>query len=152
MSDTPAKYRLEHYPQVPCKPFIVDSDDLGYLVKLKETLALQHLFLFDNKMIPDYSNAILISMLAPTDEQSDDHYWNLDDDEIEEILTTGTAEPATTDTLVTETVTYRLSVPDNLISQSEQDNDPDIISNYVADCTSHNIGVQTVIDRTIETA
>jgi len=62
------KLRVLHYPQVPCAPFFVDvkNEEQAYLIQ--ETLANQHLFLFDNNMIPDYCNSIEVVMW---DEDSD---------------------------------------------------------------------------------
>ena len=62
------KLRVLHYPQIPCKPFIVEVKDEEQAFLISETLANQHLFLFDNNMIPDYSNVITVEMW---DENSD---------------------------------------------------------------------------------
>jgi hypothetical protein len=62
------KLRVSHYPQIPCNPFIVEVKDEEQALLIRETLANQHCFLFDNNIIPDYSNAICIEML---DENSD---------------------------------------------------------------------------------
>jgi hypothetical protein len=62
------KLRVSHYPQIPCKPFIVEVKDEEQALLIRETLANQHLFLFDNNMILDYSNVITVEMW---DENSD---------------------------------------------------------------------------------
>ena len=86
MSNT-SKYRLLHFPQIPCKPFVVESDDLQYLVNVKKVLVDQHLFLFENKMIPDYCNTVAIQSLVPEEYRDDDYfdpdspYWDMDDDD-----------------------------------------------------------------------
>lgn len=85
-----SKYRLLHYAQVPCKPFVVESDDLEYLLKIKTILTEQHLFLYNNRVIPDYTNSLMIEELIPEesrgeDDDPEDPYWHLDDDEIQEI-------------------------------------------------------------------
>lgn len=49
-------YRLWHIPQLPMEPFIVESDDLDYLVKLRGVLADYDLFQYENKVKPDYAN------------------------------------------------------------------------------------------------
>ena len=74
------KLRVSHYPQVPCKPFIVEVADEFEASKISNVLANQHLFLFENNIIPDYSNAITVEMW---DENSDGEgkadwidYWN----------------------------------------------------------------------------
>jgi len=56
------KLRVYHFPQVPCKPFIVEVADEFEASKIVNVLAQQHLFLFKEKMIPDYSNAIGVEM------------------------------------------------------------------------------------------
>ena len=56
------KLRVSHFPQIPCKPFIVEVKDEEQAYLIRETLANQHLFLFDNNFIPDYSNVITVEM------------------------------------------------------------------------------------------
>jgi hypothetical protein len=62
------KLQVWHYPQVPCKPFIVDVKDEFEAKKIVYTLASQHLWLYTNRIIPDYSNSIQVMMF---DEDSD---------------------------------------------------------------------------------
>jgi hypothetical protein len=52
------KFRVVHHPQIPCEPFTVDVKDLATACTVSEALADQHLFLFENNFIPDYSNVI----------------------------------------------------------------------------------------------
>lgn len=63
------KLRVLHYPQVPCDPFFVDvkNEEEAYLVQ--QTLADQHLFLFNNNFIDDYTN--VISVVQWDDEGND---------------------------------------------------------------------------------
>jgi hypothetical protein len=56
------KLRVSHYPQIPCKPFTVEVADEIEASRVSSILAEQHLFLFKEKMIPDYSNTILVEM------------------------------------------------------------------------------------------
>ncbi len=56
------KLRVLHYPQIPCEPFFVNVKDEEQAYLIQETLADQHLFLYDNNFIPDYSNVILVQM------------------------------------------------------------------------------------------
>jgi len=56
------KLRVLHYPQIPCKPFTVEVKDEEQAYLVSEALANQHLFLFENKFIPDYANIILVQM------------------------------------------------------------------------------------------
>ena len=68
MKKVSKKLRVLHFPQIPCKPFIVDVKDEEQALLIRETLANQHLFLYKNNIIPDYSNIITVLMW---DEDSD---------------------------------------------------------------------------------
>jgi len=54
--------RVLHFPQVPCKPFVAPAPNVEAAVQLAEALALQHLWLFENRIIPDYSNVISVEV------------------------------------------------------------------------------------------
>jgi len=62
------KLRVVHIPQVPCKSFAVDVDDEVEAKKIIDVLVYQHQFLYNNRIIPDYSNVIFVEMW---DEDSD---------------------------------------------------------------------------------
>lgn len=62
------KLRVSHFPNIPCKPFIVEVKNEEQALLIKETLANQHLFSYKNNFIQDYSNAITVEMW---DENSD---------------------------------------------------------------------------------
>lgn len=62
MKNVPNKLRVAHFPQIPCKPFYVYVKDEEQAFLVMEALANQHLFLFENNMIPDYSNILLVQM------------------------------------------------------------------------------------------
>jgi len=62
------KLQVRHYPQIPCKPFIVNVKDEFEAKKIADVLANQHLWLYENRIIPDYSNAGEVVMW---DEDSD---------------------------------------------------------------------------------
>ena len=87
---TQTAYKLAHFPDIPCKPFEVFSDDLEYLARTCNVLAEQHLFLFDNRFIPDYTNALVISERIPesdmTDEDRDYPWWDMMKYEVAEVL------------------------------------------------------------------
>lgn len=75
------KLRVIHFPQVPCKPFIVNVKDEEEAHKISEVLAEQHLWLLEQNIIPDYSNAICVEMFDETAEVEKDEdqwcdYWN----------------------------------------------------------------------------
>lgn len=85
MKQATNKLRVSHFPQIPCKPFIVEVKDEEQASLIVNTLANQHLFLFDNNFIPDYSNVIIVEMLEDGEWIS---YWNEEElmefDEFEE--------------------------------------------------------------------
>ena len=62
MKNVPNKLRVLHYPQVPCKLFFVDVKDEEQAFVVAEALANQHLFLYKEGIIPDYSNSIHVVM------------------------------------------------------------------------------------------
>jgi len=77
------KLQVRHYAQIPCEPFKVDVSDEIEAKKIIDVLAEQHLFLYDQNIIGDYSNAIVVVMW---DEDSDGNgladwvdYWNEDE-------------------------------------------------------------------------
>jgi len=90
MKLTKNKLRVVHIPQVPMKGFIVEvkSEREAYLIS--DTLASQHLWLFKQNVIPDYSNMISIEVwddnLEPdedgekwTDYYNDDEFMDWDE-------------------------------------------------------------------------
>ena len=72
---TKNKLQVWHHAQVPCEPFRVDVKDEFEAIKIMDALADQHLFLFEQKIIPDYSNSISVYMF---DESKNDwvNYFN----------------------------------------------------------------------------
>ena len=78
LKKVPNKLRVSHYPNIPCIPFSVEVKDEEQAHFLINTLAEQHLFLFNNKFIPDYSNAIIVEMLDDDGEGTYNwvNYWN----------------------------------------------------------------------------
>lgn len=50
------RYRLLHFPQVPCQPFGVESNELSTIKMLSDILARYDLFLLDNGFREDFSN------------------------------------------------------------------------------------------------
>jgi hypothetical protein len=63
------KLRVCHFPQIPCKPFIVSVKDLEEAKKIFDVLADYDLFQFKNKIKPDYANA---TVLEEWDEEEQD--------------------------------------------------------------------------------
>ena len=50
-------FRVEHFPQIPCKPFIVEVGSIEEGKKIMDVLANYDLFQFDNRIKGDYANA-----------------------------------------------------------------------------------------------
>ena len=93
------KLQVRHYPQVPYQPFCVDVKDEFEAKKILDTLAKQHLWLYENRIIPDYCNVIEVVMLDEEDGNSDwISYWNekeqMDWDEFEQTYLENTDELA----------------------------------------------------------
>ncbi len=76
------RIRVCHYPQIPCKPFIVEVENEREAYLIEKTLAEQHLWLYNNHFIPDYSNAITVTMWDDIDGEGNfdwTDYWNEDE-------------------------------------------------------------------------
>lgn len=80
MKLVPNKLQVQHFAQVPCKPFCVDvknEEEANFVTNL---LANQHLFLFKEKIIPDYSNIITVVMWSEDIDGEGtvgwEDYWN----------------------------------------------------------------------------
>lgn len=56
------RLQVWHSPQLPCQPFKVDVKDEYEALKMINTLADQHIWLFKNKIIPDYVNSFVVVM------------------------------------------------------------------------------------------
>ena len=75
------KLRIYHIAQVPCKPFYVEVENEKEASKIMDVLTNQHLFLYEENIIPDYSNVMGVEMF---DEYENDwlDYYN-DEEEME---------------------------------------------------------------------
>lgn len=73
----PNKIRVCHFPQVPCKPFIVEVENEREAYLVEQALANQHLWLYDNDFIPDYCNAITVDMWDENETKEYFAYKNL---------------------------------------------------------------------------
>jgi uncharacterized protein YdhG (YjbR/CyaY superfamily) len=82
------KLRVLHYPQVPCKPFIIDVKDEEQAFLISETLANQHLFLYDNGFIPDYANAITVEMWDENEQDWVDYFNEEEEMDFDEFVLT----------------------------------------------------------------
>jgi len=54
------KLRVSHYPQIPCKPFIIEVEDLKQAQLMHNALGKYDLFLYDSKYRSDYANSTFI--------------------------------------------------------------------------------------------
>lgn len=52
--------RISHFPQLPCKEFIVEVNDLEEAKKIMDLLANYDLFQYENNIKPDYCNATVL--------------------------------------------------------------------------------------------
>jgi hypothetical protein len=50
------KLRVSHFPQVPCKGFVVEVKNLEEAKLICDVLANYDLFQYENKIKPDYAN------------------------------------------------------------------------------------------------
>lgn len=71
------KLRVSHFPQIPCKPFIVLVKGLYEAKSIMDTLANYDLFQFDNNIKPDYSN---MTVLEEWDEEENSWVSWMDDE------------------------------------------------------------------------
>jgi hypothetical protein len=54
------KLRVSHFPQIPCKSFIVEVASLEEAKKIMDTLANYDLFQYENNIKPDYCNSTVL--------------------------------------------------------------------------------------------
>lgn len=66
-----SKFRVTHFPQVGnANSFCVHCDTEMEVALIVNTLSLQHLWLFNNKFIPDYANVLIVESY-----NEDDRCW-----------------------------------------------------------------------------
>lgn len=82
------KLRVLHYPQVPCTPFFVEVKSEEEAFFIQKTLADQHLYLFDNNLIDDYANSILVVMWNEEEQDWEDYYNEDEAMEFDELVET----------------------------------------------------------------
>ena len=68
------KLRVAHYAQIPCQPFCVDVKDEEQAKFICDVLANQHLFLFEQGIIPDYCNVITVQQQNDEEETWEDYF------------------------------------------------------------------------------
>lgn len=73
MKKVPNKLRVIHIPQVGCDKYftfnVIDEEEANLIIN---ALATQHLWLYENNFIPDFSNIITVQMY---DETNDVYGW-----------------------------------------------------------------------------
>lgn len=82
-TDVKTKYRVAHFPQVPCKAFHVEVESVEQGLFLMETLWEYDMFQFKNKIKPDYSNATCFQVFEG-DEWVD--WYNEEGEDASEVL------------------------------------------------------------------
>jgi hypothetical protein len=63
------KFRVAHFPQIPCKPFEVYVDSVLEGVKLMDILAEYDKFQFENKIKPDYCSSNVLQMFYEDEQE-----------------------------------------------------------------------------------
>lgn len=81
-----SRYRITHYPQIPCKPFtrMVRTPEEGAI--LAETLAYYDLFQYENNIKPDYSNSTFLEVWNADEGEWEGWYRESDDAELDELI------------------------------------------------------------------
>ena len=87
----PTRFRLNHFPQVPCDPFTKEFDTLTEAVAAKNIIANYDLFLLENNHRVDFANVGVISYyrpdwIDPESDPDDDGWYSIEDYEQEELL------------------------------------------------------------------
>jgi hypothetical protein len=80
---TDKKLRICHFPQVPCKPFIVEVKDLNEAKNIFDTLAYYDIFQFENRIKPDYCNTTVLEEWSK--EENDWISWSDDETGIDDL-------------------------------------------------------------------
>ena len=74
---TKNKLRISHYPQVPCKAFVVEVETLEEAKKVMDILANYDSFQYENKIKPDYCN---MSILEQWDDEEKEWFDWVDEE------------------------------------------------------------------------
>jgi len=80
------KLRLSHYPQIPCKPFVVEVSSLEEALRIRNILANYDSFQFDNNIKPDYCNMTTLEEFNANEQEwldwEDENGYRLEDYEL----------------------------------------------------------------------
>lgn len=77
------KLRVAHFPQIPCKAFIVEVKNLEEARLVYDVLANYDLFQYENKIKGDYANATVVEEWSA--EENEWHSWMDDETGIDDI-------------------------------------------------------------------
>lgn len=72
---TGARIRVCHLAQIPCEAFIVEVENELEAVRLSDILAKQHLFLYKEDIIEDYSNVLCVEMYSSNHDGEGNPGW-----------------------------------------------------------------------------
>ena len=75
-------YRVAHYPQIPCNPFIIRCKTVTECKRIRDILCDYDLFQYQNHIKPDYAN---ISVIQQRDYENNE-WCDLEEQEIDDIL------------------------------------------------------------------
>lgn len=78
MNVADAKWRVLHFPQVPCEPFVVPCESFEDTQQISEVLALYDIHQFEHKIKPDYSNMTLTEVSHP--DLDNGEWYNFDEE------------------------------------------------------------------------
>lgn len=77
-----SKFAVVHYPQIQCKPYVVDVDNIKEAIKIKDVLCNYDLFQYDNRIKPDYCNMSIIQYY----DKEEKEWYDLDEYDIDDML------------------------------------------------------------------
>lgn len=79
------KFRVSHYPQIPCKAFEKEVSSLEEAKLVFDVLAEYDEFQYKNRIKPDYSNCTILEQFNEETQEWEDWYdYDLDTDDLDE--------------------------------------------------------------------
>lgn len=79
------KFRVSHYPQMPCKAYEKEVSSLEEAKLLFDVLADYDKFQYENKIKPDYSNCTILEQFNEETQEWEDWYdYDLDTNDLDE--------------------------------------------------------------------
>jgi len=77
-----SKFAVVHYPQIQCRPYVIDIDNIKEAIRIKDILCNYDLFQYENKIKPDYANMSIIQCY----DEEEKEWYDLDKYDIENML------------------------------------------------------------------